>query len=85
MLLMISVTVLFLGPAKDLTRVESVALDLRLGATVGDARRALAERFPRLGGGLSKMRLALNQEFVVDTQVLRAGDELAVVPPVSGG
>ena len=82
---MISITALFLGPAKDVTKVESVALDLRMGATVGEARRTLAERFPRLGEGLSKMRLALNQEFVAETQVLHTGDELAVIPPVSGG
>ena len=82
---MISITALFLGPAKDLTGVESVALDLRMGATVGEARRAIADRFPRLGGGLSKMRLALNQEFAAETRVLCAGDELAIIPPMSGG
>ena len=82
---MIAITVLFLGPAKDLTKAESASLEIGVGMTVGEARRAIAERFPRLGRGLDRMRLAVNEEFVAETRVLRAGDELAVVPPVSGG
>ena len=80
-----AIRVLFLGPAKDIAKTDSAVLDLRSGATVGEARHALTERFPRLSAGLTKMRLAVNQEFVADAVILRAGDELAVVPPVSGG
>jgi molybdopterin converting factor small subunit len=82
---MMAIRVLFLGPAKDFAMVGSAALDLRSRATIGDAQRALAGRFPRLSEGLATMRIAVNQEFVADTVTLRAGDELAVVPPVSGG
>ncbi len=82
---MIAVRVLFLGPAKDFAKTDSSALDLREGATVNEARRELTKRFPQLGKGLATMRLAVNQEFVVDTEILRADDVLAVIPPVSGG
>ena len=82
---MIAITELFLGPARDFAKTDSAVLDLGAGTTVGDARRAVAERFPRLGKGLATMRIAVNQEFVADTEILRAGDELAVIPPVSGG
>ena len=56
------------------------------GATVAEALRELAGR-PPLGELLSRMpvRMAVNRELASADTPLRAGDELALLPPVSGG
>ena len=40
---------------------------------------------PRLAGHRDTMLLAVNREFVEPTERLRDGDEVAIMPPVSGG
>ena len=65
---------------------ERLALELPEGATVADVLAAAA-REPGLGEVLAAMpvRAALNREYVDDDAPVSAGDELALVPPVSGG
>lgn len=65
----------------------SVAAELPEGATVADALTAFAEAHPRLGEALAAMPvvMAVNHEYARPDQVLNEGDELALVPPVSGG
>ena len=65
---------------------DTLSLELDEGATVADAIAA-AGREPGLAEILSRMpvRAALNREYVGDDAVVSAGDELALIPPVSGG
>ena len=65
---------------------ERLELELPEGATVADALAAAAEQ-PGLGEILAAMpvRAALNREYVDDDAPISAGDELALIPPVSGG
>ncbi len=64
----------------------SIELTLPAGATVADAlaelerREELAELLPRL-----PVRMAVNRDYADDATSLRTGDELALIPPVSGG
>ena len=59
---------------------DELELELPDGARVADALAAL----DHLAGGLSLV-LAVNREYAPPDAVLRAGDELALIPPVSGG
>jgi molybdopterin synthase catalytic subunit len=65
---------------------DSVALELPAGATVADAVGAVANEIG-LGELLERMSLgtAVNREYVPSDTELRPGDELALIPPVSGG
>jgi len=81
----IRVTVFFLGPARDFAGAESDTLDLRPGATLADLTAVLSDRYPRLASALPTIRLAVNEEFAADDYELRPGDEVALIPPVSGG
>lgn len=63
----------------------SLAWDSVDGATVGDVVSALKATYPRLGPAAEKALLAVNQEYVGADFRLRDGDELALIPPVSGG
>jgi MoaE-MoaD fusion protein len=61
-------------------------IELPAGATVADALSELARR-PGLDDVIDQMplRAALNREYVPTDEPLHAGDELALIPPVSGG
>jgi len=65
---------------------DLLTLELPEGATVADALAA-AGRAPGLDGVLARMpvRAALNREYVDEAVPIAAGDELALIPPVSGG
>jgi len=81
----IRVTALFLGPARDFTGAESATLELPPGATVATIRAAILEKFPRIRPAMGSIRIAVNQEFTGDEHPLCTGDEIALIPPVSGG
>ena len=64
---------------------SEVALDLPENATVADAREPLLRRFPALSGYIGRCAYAINRAYVKPDEILRDGDELALLPPVSGG
>ena len=82
---MMTLTVHLFARARELAGADAVALDLPPGTTVAELRRTLAGRFPALAGLLERSAVAVNHDFVEDIQVLVACDEVAVIPPVSGG
>src|SRR5689334_5186827 len=63
-----------------------IELQLPAGADVSDALRALSAH-ERLRGVLERLpvQLAVNREYAAPATPLREGDELALIPPVSGG
>jgi molybdopterin synthase catalytic subunit len=65
---------------------DAVEVELPDGATVADALAALA-RLPGLGEPLERMpvRMAVNREYAEAGRRLAAEDELALIPPISGG
>ncbi|MFP6641768.1 MAG: molybdenum cofactor biosynthesis protein MoaE [Myxococcota bacterium] len=67
--------------------VGAARLDLELpdGACAGDVRQVLAERLPSLAQWGDRLRISVNLEFTSEGQVLRSGDEVALLPPVAGG
>ncbi len=78
------VRVLFFGMLKDLAGKPGDDLSLPEGATVGDL---LAHYSPnaQFAGMLRSIAVALNQEYAAPSAVLRDGDEVGLLPPVSGG
>ncbi len=65
---------------------DSVEIELPEGATVGDAFERLAET-PGLAELVARMplRMAVNREYASAGASISPGDELAVIPPISGG
>jgi len=81
----ISVHVMLLGPSRDFAGVGSCDMTLSQPSTIADVRIALGNQFPGLAPALPTVRFAVNDGFVMETTELRDGDEVAVIPPVSGG
>jgi molybdopterin converting factor subunit 1 len=54
-------------------------------ATVGDVWRALLREFPALEPFGASVSAAVNADFAKTTAIVRDGDEIAFLPPVSGG
>ena len=80
-----TVNVRLFAAMREKAGVDHFALDLAEGATVADARAPLVERFPALREHLGRCAYAVNRAYVKPDAPLRDGDELALIPPVSGG
>ena len=70
---------------RELAGTRELALDLPAGATVEDGWAALVARYPVLAPGRLSVRFARNGAYAEPTDALADGDELAFIPPVSGG
>jgi molybdopterin synthase catalytic subunit len=70
---------------RELAGTREVALELPLGSTVEDAWAAVVARHPALGPGRPSVRFARNGDYADATTALAEGDEVAFIPPVSGG
>ena len=62
-----------------------LALDLAPGDTVAAAARAVARQCPAVAPHLPRVAYAVNESYARPDAVLHDGDELALIPPVSGG
>ena len=79
------VHVLLFGVLKDLRAREKETVELPDRATVGEFLREFFAIAPQLEKYAGSLAIAVNQEYALSTQVLREGDEIALLPPVSGG
>jgi MoaE-MoaD fusion protein len=70
---------------RELVGARELALDLPAGATIETAWEALVERHPTVADARPWMRFARNGEYVDPATPLSDGDEVACIPPVSGG
>ena len=77
--------VLFFGMLKDIVGRAEERLDLPEGATLGAVFDHYQSQFPPLREMRGKILLARNQEFATPATQLSENDEIAFLPPVSGG
>ncbi len=70
---------------REAAGMRELRLEVPLGSTVDDAWNAVVATVPSLAPGRTSLRFAVNGEYVDDDLALADGDELACIPPVSGG
>jgi molybdopterin converting factor subunit 1 len=75
----------FFAILHDLAGVREATVELPEDATVSIASDAIAQQFPSIARHLPRVAFAVNQEYRSKDTVLRDGDEIALIPPVSGG
>lgn len=77
--------VLVLGPLRRLLQLDTFRLPFPSGGSQEAFWQSLLERFPEMQGSRSSVRLARGSSFLLPDDILNPGDELALIPPVSGG
>jgi len=81
----VRVTVRLFARLRDIAGASELARELAPGATIGEVWRELAGEFPELAGYERSISSAINADYARMDQVIRDGDEIAFLPPVSGG
>ncbi len=79
------IRVLYFALVREHTGLESETISLADGATVADLRAILADRHDIVRRAQRHLRVAVNEDFAQDADVLTPGDEVALIPPVAGG
>ena len=79
------IKVLFFGFTHDLTGLREEQVELGEGEDLQGLRRLYENRFPRLSEFAGSLLFAVNQQIADPLAVLHEGDEVAFMPPVSGG
>ncbi|WP_394837521.1 molybdopterin converting factor subunit 1 [Pendulispora rubella] len=80
------VRVLYFAAVRELVGRDEESLELpRDVATVGAFYTYIASVHPELAGRMGHVRIARNEAFATQDEILEPGDVLALIPPVSGG
>ena len=79
------VRVLFFGILKDLAGCSSDTLSLAENASAADVISHYQHRLPAAKGIFNSIAISVNQEYAAPEMKLKSGDEVALLPPVSGG
>ena len=80
----IKLTILAFGIAKDIVGGSSITLPIGKDATVLMLKEALLSQYPRFEK-LVSLAIGVNGEYAEDDKILQQGDEIVIIPPVSGG
>ncbi len=80
-----NITILFFATLKDLAGARRMELEVEDSMRVAELKAQLVERLPRLGQAMNSALVSINREFAFDEDIVPAGAEVALFPPVSGG
>jgi molybdopterin synthase catalytic subunit len=79
------VAVLLFGALREALGAKELSVELPERASVAELRALLLESQPAFAGFGARLRVAVNRRFAADAAALADGDEVAFLPPVSGG
>lgn len=79
------VRIILFALLREKAGTDSLALDLPHGADVGQAVEAIRHQCPALEPYLADLRFSHDMDFVEADKILHDGDEVVLIPPVSGG
>ncbi len=82
---MARIRVLLFAALADAAGRRETYVEVPDGEPVGSLPSLLAESYPKLRERCANLAFAVNAEYASPSQPLREGDEVALIPPVSGG
>lgn len=77
------IQVLFFGITRDITTKNQLKLDIDQGTTIEKLRLLLQSNYPKLAN--YTYAIAVNENYAADGFELHQNDQVALIPPVSGG
>lgn len=80
-----TVRILAFGGARDVVGSGEVELPLAATCTAAELLATVCHRFPELASHHASLRLAVNGCYAAPGDPVKAGDEVALIPPVGGG
>lgn len=80
-----TLTVRLFARVRELVGAECCAVDVPVGSTIAAVRLALGNRYPQAKELIARSAMAVNCELATDERAVEPADEIAVIPPVSGG
>jgi molybdopterin converting factor subunit 1 len=81
----LKIKIILFASAREIVGREKVEMEFKEGVRLSDCKAALLNTFPSMGKIIEKCRYAVNMDIKNDEYILNEGDEVAVLPPVSGG
>ncbi len=78
------INIMYFGITHDIANAGEEAWEIEEKMTVGDLKKKLEEKFPKFRE-LRSFAVAVNEEYASDEHLLKDRDEVAIIPPVSGG
>jgi molybdopterin converting factor subunit 1 len=81
----LKITILYFARVKDLVGLEKEIINLSYGTTVETLLANMSLIHPKIKDMLNIIQVAINYKIVNKNTLLRNGDEVAILPPVSGG
>lgn len=81
----VRLNLLFFSVLRDLTGCAELAWEMPVGSTVADLLQHLYARWPTLAEWDASLLIAIDQTYARRSELLPAGAEVALMPPVQGG
>lgn len=78
------INILAFGIAKDIFGGSAIDVELTNDATISNLKYLLEQQYPKLKK-LATYMVAVNNEYALDGDTIHERDEIAIIPPVSGG
>lgn len=78
------ITILFFGIVTDLIGESTLTFEISNDSNVYDLKNELIETYPSLKN-IHEFAIAINESYANDNSIIKNGDTVAIIPPVSGG
>jgi len=72
------------GIVKDIFNNSIIDVDIKNESTIGSLKNVLEKKYPGLNQ-LGSYMIAVNNEYALSDDIINENDEVAIIPPVSGG
>jgi molybdopterin synthase catalytic subunit len=81
----VQIRVCYFAVLRELVGLREEEIEVAEGSDIAELLRVLVQRYPSLGSIVGRVAIARNHQYAESHVVLREGDEIALLPPVSGG
>jgi len=81
----LKIDVLYFSSLKDKIKKNKESIEIKENSNLTDLINFLKEKHPEISQNLDNVMVAVNEEYVDKDYILKNGDVVALIPPVSGG